>query len=176
MSTLLTQPTAEESFRMMMRPPLTIFEEMEKLTNEIQQRAFHLFKERGGDNGFDLHDWLQAERELLRGIPIEVEVQDKEVVVRAEVPGFEVRDITVTLEPYVLTILGKKEFKEEPKKEGKETIRHYSEISQKEAMRQIALPAAVDPDKATAKLEKGVLEVRMVKAAPAKLVEVKSAA
>lgn len=175
MSMLLTQPTVEESFRTMTRP-LTLFEEMEKLTNEIQQRAFSLFEERGGIDGHDLRDWFQAERELLRTIPIEIEVLESEIVVKAEIPGFEVRDITVTLEPYVLTILAKKEWKEEPKQEGKVKARHYSEISQKEAMRQIVLPAAVAPDKATAKLEKGLLEIHLVKASPAKLIEVKAAA
>ncbi|MDE3199761.1 MAG: Hsp20/alpha crystallin family protein [Acidobacteriota bacterium] len=175
MATVLAKPTTEESFRMIMRQPLTIFEEMEKLSNEIQQRAFDLFKERGGNDGFDLGDWFEAEKELLRHIPVEVEVLDKEIVVRAEVPGFEVKDISVTLEPYRLTILAKKEFKEE-KKEGKETTKHYSEISQKEAMRQVLLPDAVAPERTTARLEKGVLEVHMDKASPAKVIEVKATA
>lgn len=31
---------------------------------EIRQRAFELFIERGGIHGHDLDDWMQAEREL----------------------------------------------------------------------------------------------------------------
>ena len=32
--------------------------------DEIRQRAFEIFLERGGRPGDDLQDWLQAEREL----------------------------------------------------------------------------------------------------------------
>jgi hypothetical protein len=31
---------------------------------EIQQRAYELFLERGGEHGRDVDDWLRAEREL----------------------------------------------------------------------------------------------------------------
>lgn len=31
---------------------------------EIQQRAYQIFLNRGGEHGHDLDDWLQAEREL----------------------------------------------------------------------------------------------------------------
>jgi hypothetical protein len=31
---------------------------------EIRQRAFEIHSERGGIHGYDLDDWLQAEREL----------------------------------------------------------------------------------------------------------------
>ena len=33
-------------------------------SEEIRQRAFEIYIERGGIQGSDLHDWLQAEREL----------------------------------------------------------------------------------------------------------------
>ena len=32
--------------------------------DEIQSRAYEIHMERGGDHGYDLDDWLQAEREL----------------------------------------------------------------------------------------------------------------
>jgi hypothetical protein len=35
------------------------------ITEAIAKRAYELFLERGGENGHDLDDWLQAERELL---------------------------------------------------------------------------------------------------------------
>lgn len=31
---------------------------------EIRRRAYEIYVERGGPDGFDLDDWLQAEREL----------------------------------------------------------------------------------------------------------------
>jgi DUF2934 family protein len=35
------------------------------ITQAIAKRAYELFLARGGENGRDLDDWLQAERELL---------------------------------------------------------------------------------------------------------------
>jgi hypothetical protein len=36
---------------------------------EIRRRAYGIYLERGEQPGFDLDDWLQAERELQRGDP-----------------------------------------------------------------------------------------------------------
>ncbi len=33
-------------------------------TEQIQQRAYEIYLERGGEDGNDTEDWLQAEREL----------------------------------------------------------------------------------------------------------------
>ena len=35
-------------------------------TQEIERRAYELYLERGGGDGHDLDDWIQAERELGR--------------------------------------------------------------------------------------------------------------
>ncbi len=35
-------------------------------TEEIAQRAYEIFRARGGEPGHDLDDWLEAESELLR--------------------------------------------------------------------------------------------------------------
>lgn len=37
------------------------------LTAEIRQRAWDRYVRRGGRDGYDLDDWLEAERELLDG-------------------------------------------------------------------------------------------------------------
>ena len=34
--------------------------------DDVARRAFELYCERGGQHGYDLQDWLQAERELRR--------------------------------------------------------------------------------------------------------------
>lgn len=39
--------------------------------DEIQQRAYAIHIKRGGHDGNDLDDWLQAEKELLEGQPKE---------------------------------------------------------------------------------------------------------
>jgi Protein of unknown function (DUF2934) len=35
---------------------------------EIRGRAYEIYLERGGQQGGDLDDWVQAERELVRGV------------------------------------------------------------------------------------------------------------
>jgi hypothetical protein len=39
----------------------------EPTTEQIAQRAYEIYQARGGTEGQDLEDWLQAERELKRG-------------------------------------------------------------------------------------------------------------
>ena len=85
---------------------------------------------------------------------VEVEEKEKELVVRAEVPGFETKDFEVEVRGDRLLI--KAEHKFEEKKEEKEyekRIRHYE--------RAFTLPEAVDPEKVAAKYLNGVLEVTL---------------
>jgi hypothetical protein len=39
----------------------------EPTTEQIAQRAYEIYQSRGGTEGQDIEDWLQAERELRRG-------------------------------------------------------------------------------------------------------------
>lgn len=152
--------------------PLSIFEEMDRLMEKIQNRAFGLFQQRGSAPGFTLDDWFQAESELVKTAPIEIEEKDSEVIVKAEVPGFDAKELSIRAEPGGLCIYGKSEKKTESDKKGN---RHYSEISSSEVCRRVSLPINVNPEKASAHLDKGVLEIKLPKAAPPRLVEIKTA-
>ena len=49
--------------------PQTVVEEREELLRstreeEIRNRAYEMYLQRGGQPGYELEDWLQAEREL----------------------------------------------------------------------------------------------------------------
>ena len=171
MSTALAvKPTS--SGRTMIKFPESqnIFEQMEALSTQIAQRAFNIFRDRGGFDGRDLDDWFRAEAELLKPVPIELSESDDSFTVRAEVPGFDPKEITVQVEPTSVYIHGKSEHKKEEKK-GKEI--KYSEVSASELSRRIDLPGMVNPDKVSAHLNKGVLELTLPKAAPPKTIEVK---
>lgn len=148
------------------------FEDMEALTRRIAQRAFGLFQERGASDGRDWDDWFIAESELLKPVPIEMGESDDAYTIRAEVPGFDAKDLTVRAEPNSIYIHGKVEQKKEEKKE-KEI--KYSEVSAKELSRRIDLPSSINPEKASAQLTKGVLELTLPKAEPPKKLEVKVA-
>jgi HSP20 family molecular chaperone IbpA len=141
---------------------------MNELYNKISQRAFSIFEGNGRIDGHDLADWLRAEAEILTPVPLELSETDTELAVRAQVPGFTEKELEIVAEPGRLFITGKTEKKREEKK--KKTL--YSEISSNEIFRTVALPAEIDPEKVSAVLKNGVLEVSMYKATPAKKVPV----
>ena len=45
--------------------PQTLLEHLEAITDSIRKRAFNIFQNRNGDNGSDLDDWRQAERDVV---------------------------------------------------------------------------------------------------------------
>lgn len=154
--------------------PQTLFERMSRLHNEIAQRAFELFERNGGVFGRDWEDWFNAEQQLVHPAHINITESEKVLRVQAEVPGFEPKNIEISLEPTRLTISGKKETSHEQQKKGKLL---YKELCSDELLRVIDLPAEVDPDKTRATLKNGVLELEMPKTSKLekKRVEVKGA-
>ncbi len=90
---------------------------------------------------------------------IDISETDKEVVITAELPGMEDKDIDVSLTKDSLTIKGEK--KEEKEEKGKSYYR--MERSYGSFCRTIPLPAEIDAEKITAEFKKGVLSVKMPK-------------
>jgi HSP20 family protein len=86
---------------------------------------------------------------------------DDSISVKAEVPGFNAKELEITLEPNRLTITGKRESSKEETK-GK-TV--YSETCSNQIFRVVDLPAEVETGKATATLKDGMLLLTMPKAA-----------
>ena len=146
-----------------------LFDRVQEIYDSIARRAFELFEGNGQIFGRELEDWLRAESELLHPVHIEVADVGDSLSVRAEVPGFTVKDLEVSVEPERLTITGKRETKGERKKGGKAV---YTERCADEILRVIDLPAAVDTTKVAATLKDGVLELEMPKAALAKKIKV----
>ncbi len=96
-----------------------------------------------------------------RGKVPRVDVIDRgdEVVVRAEIPGVEKKDLDVTMTDTAVTIKGSTK---EEKKEEKEDY-YRSEISKGSFSRTVALPDNVDASKAKASFTDGVLELTVPK-------------
>ena len=145
-----------------------VFNRVQQVYDSIARRAFEIFDNNGKWFGHDLDDWLKAESELLHPVHLEIAETEDNLTVRAEVPGFNTKELQINVEPRRLTISGKHEAEEESKK-GK-TI--YSERCAREIMRVVALPADVDSSKVTATLKDGVLNIELPKAAHAKTVRV----
>lgn len=97
--------------------------------------------------------------EYLRAPSLDVIDRDNEVVVRAEVPGIDKKDIDISLTDTLLTIKG--ESRKESKQEKGDY--HRREISTSSFSRSVSLPGSVDASKAVASLKDGVLEVTLPK-------------
>jgi HSP20 family protein len=145
-----------------------LFEQMKEFSQSVARRAFEYFEARGREFGHDLEDWFRAESELMRRVPVEVKEADGRITVRAEVPGFAADEIKVSVEPKRLVISGKSEKTTEETKE--QTL--ISEFRSNQFCRELRLPAEVEPDKTTAALKDGVLEIAFAKADVSKAVAV----
>jgi len=86
---------------------------------------------------------------------IEVFQRDKNMIVRADLPGITQDNVSVQVEDDVLTISG---VRTDDRKEQREGYYH-SERSYGSFQRSIALPQGVSPDTVQATFENGVLEV-----------------
>ena len=84
--------------------------------------------------------------------------------VKAEIPGVEQKDVSVSLEDQMLTIKGEKH----KEKEEKDEKYHRVERSWGGFTRTIALPAGVETEKVNATFKDGVLTVKLPKTTTAK--------
>jgi HSP20 family protein len=143
-----------------------------ELVGAVPRRELSLLDEM--DRAFDSlfhRGWLRPFREawpeLARleetfgmGMPrVDVLDRDEEILVRAEVPGVEKKDLQVDLSGQLLTIHGER--RREEKEEKGEYFR--SEIAHGVFSRTIRLPEDVALDKVKAEFKDGILEVHLPK-------------
>jgi HSP20 family protein len=117
--------------------------------------------------------WPWGERGRGWAPAIDMIDEKDEVVLRADLPGLDDKDIEVTVQDGAVTIRGERKEEKEEKKEHY----YYSERSYGAFARTLMLPAGVEADKVKATFSKGVLEVHLPKAKEAKgrKIEIKAA-
>jgi HSP20 family protein len=142
---------------------VSLFDQMENTFNVLARRAYEIFESNGRNFGHDLENWFQAEKELLHPVPVNIMESDESFGVKAEVPGFNEKEIEIGVEPSRLTITGKRETKKEEKK-GKTLC---AESCSDQMLRIVDLPSEIETDKVTATLKNGVLELTLPKLAKA---------
>lgn len=91
---------------------------------------------------------------------IDVSETEEEVVVSAEIPGVEPKDLDISVTGDVLTLSGEKRA-EETKEEGKTS---YTERIFGAFRRDVPLPSEVDAEKAEAEHKNGIVRIRLPKA------------
>ena len=117
------------------------------ITEQIRRLAFHLFESRGGGDGRDVDDWLDAERELILAPGSEVVQRDGKFEIRLPAEGYEPGDIHVTALPGSLVV----------------KAASGRNAGQKVLLQTIDLPGPIDRDRTTARLDNGMLYVTAVR-------------
>src|SRR5207253_7631815 len=139
---------------------LTRWEPMELA--DVENRLSRFFGRR--TNGREREDITIADWEPLADITED----DKEYIIKAELPDVKKEDVKVTVENGVLTISGERKFeKEEKKKKYHRIERAYGTF-----VRTFSLPDVADAGKVKAEFKNGVLTVHMPKSEKAKAKQV----
>lgn len=104
--------------------------------------------------------WSEAPERTLTGVyPVDIREDENHILVDAELPGFKPAEVNVTIEDGVLSILAERKIEEAA---GSGTS-HLRERRFARVARSFTLPNIVDEGKVEAKLEDGVLRLRLQK-------------
>jgi HSP20 family protein len=138
---------------------LTPFRDFERMRRDMD-RFWDSFFERGVRRTDEEGGWLPS---------LDVAETKDEIVVKAEVPGMDPKDIDISLSDGLLTIKGEKK----QEREEKEEDYHLVERSYGTFTRSVRLPKEVRRDKISASYKNGVLKVTLPKSEEAKQKEIK---
>lgn len=117
----------------------------------------------------DVFDWLEnlpsfsswPRIDGVNGFRLEEDREDHKIVIRAELPGFDPKDISAEFTDDELVITAERK--------SDRTESNWSEFRYGTFSRRVRLPKTCDPDQATARYESGILEIAIpVADAPAK--------
>ncbi len=95
---------------------------------------------------------------------VDIRETDDALLVQAELPGIDKKDVKLEVKDGVLTLSGERRYEKDVKEENV----HRVERAYGKFMRSFSLPTNIDADKVTATMENGVLEVRLAKRESAK--------
>lgn len=140
------------------------FKEMDDLQDRFS-KLFALLPSRtisGGKEAMTVAEWSPI---------VDISEDDKEWLVKADLPEVKKEDVKVTVENGVLTITGERKFE----KETENKKYHRVERSYGNFLRSFTVPEGADGTKVAAEFKEGVLRVHLPKSekAKAKAVEVK---
>ncbi len=124
--------------------------ELSTLKSEMDRLLDDFFGDKGQLANRSERGWLPA---------IDLSETKDAILVKADIPGIDPKDMDVSLQGDLLVIRGER--KEE--KEEKDENFHRVEIRRGAFTRSIRIPVAVDADRIEAKYENGVLKIKLPK-------------
>ena len=132
------------------------FKEVEEMQRQIN-RLFGLapLRTNGGREAMTISEWAPS---------VDVIEDEKEWLVKADLPEVKKEDVKVTVENGVLTLTGERKFE----KEEKEKKYHRIERSYGNFLRSFTLPDTADGSKVNAEFKDGLLKVHIAKTEKAK--------
>jgi len=140
--------------------PWKPFDELTTLRREMDSLWDRFFPEAPFHERYAAHAWLPK-------VDL-TETKDK-LVVKAELPGLEAKDVELSLTEDILTIRGEKKEEKEEKDEHCFFVERYHGTFQ----RNIKLPTLVKTDKIDATFDKGILTINLPKSEEVKKKEIK---
>jgi len=141
-----------------------VLEQIKSLADRIRDRAYQLFENRGHKDGSDVDDWLRAESDLLTIPKSDLVETEGKFEMQVAVPGFDSNEIEIDVLPDSLIVRAENSHKHETTKDHIQ----FCEFSEKELFRRFDLPTAINVDRVTANLDKGLLHITAPKAEEAK--------
>lgn len=134
--------------------------EFERMRREMDRLWDSFFEGKPRRRGEERVEWLPS---------LDVSETKNEIVVKAEIPGIDPKDIDISLADGVLTIKGEKK----QEKEEKDENYHLIERSYGSFTRSVQLPKEVKSDKISASYKNGLLRVTLPKSEETKKKEIK---
>jgi HSP20 family molecular chaperone IbpA len=132
--------------------------DMQQIQLGVARRAYELFETRNREHGHDWEDWFQAESKLLRPVSIAVSEAAERFSIRANVLGFQVNELKVSIEPKRIVILGRKQSSGESEIPPAD---FYPDM----VLRMIDVSSEIDPARAAVELQSGILKFELPKVA-----------
>jgi HSP20 family protein len=134
--------------------------QLERMRREMDRLWDSFFETRPSRKGEGLEEWIPS---------LDVSETKNDIVVKAEIPGMDPKDMDISLSNDILTIKGEKK----QEKEEKEEDYHLIERSYGKFIRSLRLPGEVKGDKINATYKNGVLSITLPKSEEVKKKELK---
>jgi HSP20 family protein len=141
--------------RIRLRSVESVHHDIEEMQRQIAARAGELCRDRGGEFGHALDDWLTAERETVWRPALEVQRTNGAFVVEAAIAGVDPKRLDVRVTPKELLVTANVHHSDR-EQEGKVLL---CEFVGGPLFRTYAFPEPVDPARASAEYRHGLLRV-----------------
>ena len=140
--------------------PWRPFRDLERIRRDMDRVWDSFFEKKPALKTGEAGEWFPS---------LDVTETKNDILVKAEIPGMDVKDIDISLNNDVLTIKGEKK----QEKDEKEENYHLVERTYGTFVRSVRLPGEVKSDKISASYKNGVLNISLPKSEEAKKKEVK---